>query len=174
MKIKLIIVVILSVGLSSSLSLIGGLGIESVQNELIKVVPLLIALPALNSLVGDYATLIAAHAGNPAERRLSKIQLAKAISPAIAVSTSLILLLSILLAIHRKFAFTSAMLSKYVLFVIFSIFSVILIMFIITVLLDKLLKHRAINPDDILIPIVTTISDIFMLGLIALAVKFLF
>ncbi|MCB9822136.1 magnesium transporter [Candidatus Nomurabacteria bacterium] len=66
------------------------------------------------------------------------------------------------------------MLSKYVLFVIFSILSVILIMFIITVLLDKLLKHRAINPDDILIPIVTTISDIFMLGLIALAVKFLF
>jgi cation transporter-like permease len=169
-----ILFVIVSVGFASSISLIGGLGIEAVQNELIYIVPLLIALPAMNSLVGDYATLIAAHAGDPNERNLSKRQLMIAMFPSVITSTVMILGVSLTLAIHRGYHLQDVFILKYVLFVVSSIVSVIAIMFLLTALLDKLLENRDINPDDVLIPIVTTISDIFMLGLIALAVKFIF
>lgn len=173
-KLQHILFIIFSVGLASSISLIGGLGIEAVQNELIYIVPLLIALPAMNSLVGDYATLIAAHAGDPTERSLSKIQLAKAMAPSVLTSTTLILSVSLLVSIHRGFNLSNVFFIKYLLFVSASILFVIAMMFTLTTLLDKILENKNINPDDVLIPIVTTISDIFMLGLIALAVRFYF
>jgi cation transporter-like permease len=169
-----IIFIIVSVGLSSSISLIGGLGIEAVHKELLLIAPLLIALPALNSLVGDYATLIAAHAGNPKERNLSRLQLIKAMLPSVITSTLIILGTSLLLANHRGFKINPNFFGVYTLFIICAVILVITIMFLLTILLDKLLEKKGLNPDDILIPVVTTVSDIFMLGLVALAVKFLF
>lgn len=169
-----VLFVVFSVGIASSISLIGGLGIESVQHDLVKIIPLLIALPALNSLVGDYATLIAAHAGDQAEQHRSKWELVKAMLPSVATSTLLILGLSTILGAQRGYLFTKSFVITYVLFVIFAIISVISVMFVLTLILNSLLKKYRLNPDDILIPIVTTISDIFMLGLIALAVRFVF
>lgn len=81
-----IIFVIISVGIASSLSLIGGIGIELVSEKLLPIVPLVIVLPALNSLVGDYATLIAAHAGDPSERDRSRSDLVKAMLPSLLVN----------------------------------------------------------------------------------------
>lgn len=174
MKLRLILFIVFSVGIASSLSLIGGLGIEAVQKDLVKIVPLLIALPALNSLVGDYATLIAAHAGDPAERRRSKRELVEAMLPSVVTSTGLILGLSILLSIQRGYHLTFPFIIRYVGFVLFSITTVITTMFIVTIVLDTLLAKHRLNPDDILIPVVTTISDVFMLGLIALSVVLIF
>jgi len=173
-KLFKVLFIIFSVGIASSISLIGGLGIEAVQHDLVKIIPLLIALPALNSLVGDYATLIAAHAGDPTERGRSKWELVRAMLPSVATSTLLILGLSTVLGFQRGYHFTASFLATYVMFVVCAIISVITVMFILTLILDALLKKQKLNPDDILIPIVTTISDIFMLGLIALAVKFIF
>lgn len=174
MKLRIIFFIIISVGLASSLSLVGGLGIEMTQDKLLLVVPLLVALPALNSLVGDYATLIASHAGNPQERKLNKLQLAKALLPSIVTSTMFILIASLLIAYYRNFNLNSVFLIKYIGFVWLSIISVISIMFALTFVLDKLLINRRINPDDVLIPIITSVSDIFMLGLIALSTIYLF
>lgn len=166
--------VILSVGLASSISLIGGIGIELVQEKLLSIVPLLIALPALNSMVGNYATLIAAHAGDPTERTRSKSELVHAMLPSIAINIIFVLVMSLFLASHRDFSIEPMFLLKFIAFVMFSIVTVIAIIFVLTILLDKILEAHRLNPDDILIPIVTTISDIFMLGLIALAAMFLF
>lgn len=166
--------VIFSVGITSSLSLIGGLGIEVVQQKLLAIVPLLIALPGLNSMVGDYATLIAAHAGDPQEKNLSKMQLIKAMAPSLLINILFVFVASLILAVYRGFLLNPAFVIKFGLFVIFSILAVVSIMFLITLVLGKLLENRPLNPDDVLIPIVTTISDIFMLSLIALAAVALF
>jgi cation transporter-like permease len=166
--------VILTVGIASSISLLGGLGIELTQQKLITIVPLLIALPALNSMVGDYATLIAAHAGDPTERTRTKAELIRAMIPALIISTSFVFILSLLLASRRNFVVDLNFTLKFLAFVVASIMAVVAIMFLITITLDKLLQNHRLNPDDVLIPIVTTISDIFMLGLIALAAWFLF
>jgi cation transporter-like permease len=166
--------IILSVGIASSISLIGGIGIEVVQEKLLSIVPLLIALPGLNSMVGDYATLIAAHAGDPEERTRSHGDLIKAMLPSIGINILFVFTMSTVLAAQRGYALTPLFMGTFAAFVVFSILAVIAIMLVITLALDALLRNRPLNPDDVLIPIVTTISDIFMLGLIALAAWFLF
>lgn len=169
-----IIFVIVTVGLASSLSLLGGLGIETVNESLLKITPLLIVLPALNSLVGDYATIIAAHAGNKDEAKKSKIRLAKAIVPSLIINCILITALGLFLGDKRGYDADSIFVAKYCMFVVTSIVVVVGMMFGITAILDRLLKNKALNPDDVLIPIVTTVTDIFMLGLIALSAVVLF
>lgn len=159
---------------ASCISLIGGLGLESVEYKILPLIPLLIALPALNTMVGDYAAIIAAHASDPAERKITKRILAKAVAKAIWVNIIGLLALSILLAWRRGYLFTNEFTIKFVLFVLFSMTTVIIAMFVITALLDKLLERRRLNPDDVLIPIVTSITDVFMLGLVTLAVWLIF
>ncbi len=169
-----IVLVMVSVGVASSFSLIGGLGIELVNESLLPIVPLVIILPALNSLVGDYATLIAAHAGDKSEAKNGKKKLLKAMIPSLVVSCLFIVAMGLLLGQFRGYDLNFEFIAKFGSFVIISILGVVAVMFGIALLLDMVLKNKKLNPDDILIPIITTISDIFMLGLIAFAAKFLF
>jgi cation transporter-like permease len=159
----------LSAGAASCISLIGGMGLEAVQEKLLPLVPLLIALPALNTMVGDYAAIIAAHAGDPAENKASKKVLAHAIAKAIWVNVVGVLALSIAIAWQRGYIFSSEFILKFIVFAVFSMVSVIAVMFLITSALDKALESRKLNADDVLIPIVTSITDVFMLLLVAAA-----
>lgn len=161
-------------GAASCISLIGGIGIEAVQKKLLPLVPLLIALPALNTMVGDYAAIIAAHAGDPAERKNTMKLLARAIAKAVWVNIIGVLALSLGLAWQRDYIFEPAFVLKFSVFVTFSIIGIIFVMFGLTNGLERLLKHRRLNADDILIPVVTTITDVMMLGLITLAAMTIF
>ncbi len=171
---RFIVFITFTTGLASTISMIGGIGLEAVADRLLPLVPLIIALPGLNDLVGDYATIIAAHASDPAERKRSKRELAKAISKVLWINILGIITLSLLLANHRGYIFTAGFIGKFIFFVSCSILTVVATLFAITTLLDKVLENRKLSPDDILIPIVTTITDVFMLSLIALAAWFLF
>lgn len=172
--IKHAIFALITIGIASSVSLIGGIGIEMVNTELVQIVPLLIALPALNSAVGDYATIIAAHAGDPSQRKRSRRELIKAVATVLSVSIIIIITMSILLAKYRGYEFSGNTLLMFLLFVPLSMISVVILMFFITFSLDALLVRAKWNPDDVLIAVVTTISDIFMLGMIALSVRYIF
>lgn len=166
--------VILTVGGASCISLIGGIGIEAVQEKLLPLIPLLIALPALNTMVGDYAAIIAAHAGDPGEQKDSKRNLAIAIAKVIWVNILGVLMLSVVIAWQRDYLFTGEFLVKFIGFVIVSMLAIVVAMFGITIVLDKALENHKLSADDVLIPIVTTLTDVMMLGLIAFAAYFLF
>jgi cation transporter-like permease len=169
-----IIFVVLTTAGASCISLVGGIGIEAVQDKLLPLVPLIIALPALNTMVGDYAAIIAAHAADPAERTTTKRMLAKAIAKAMWVNILGVLALSIAIAWQRDYLFTNSFLAKFGLFVVIGMTSVIAAMFTLTTILDRVLEQRKLNPDDVLIPIVTSVTDVMMLGLITLAAVILF
>lgn len=159
---------------ASALSLLGGIGLEAVAQRILPLVPLIIALPALNTLVADYAAIIAAHAGDPAEQKQTKRMLAKAIAKAMWVNIIGILVLSLAISWQRGYLFTADFVASFVIFVILAMVTVIIAMFALTTVLDKALQHRKLNPDDILIPVVTSIANILMLGLITLAALVLF
>jgi len=171
---RFIVFITFTTGLASTISLIGGIGLEAVADKLLPLVPLIIALPGLNDLVGDYATIIAAHASDPAERKTSKRELAKAIAKVLWINILGITVLSLLLASKNGYIFTASFIAKFVFFIAFSIVAVVTTLFAITALLDRILERRKLNPDDVLIPIVTTITDVFMLSLIALSAVVLF
>jgi cation transporter-like permease len=164
----------LTAGAASCLSLIGGMGIEAVQGKLLPIIPLIVALPALNTMVGDYAAIIAAHAGDPAERTHTKRQLARAISRAMLVNIIGIIILSLIIAWRRGYVLTGDFGIRFILFIVIAFVGIITAMFAITAVLDRMLEKHRLNPDDILIPIVTTVTDILMLGLISLAVVTIF
>lgn len=169
-----IIFIGLSAGLASCVSLIGGIGLEIVAERLLPLVPLIVAMPALNTMAGDYSAIIAAHAGDPGTAKKSKKELIRAVSKAIWVNIIGVLVLSIIIAYQRGYLFSGIFLTKFIIFVVFSMIAVVTAMFVITAILDKILRKQELNPDDLLIPVVTSISDLLMLGLIALSAVILF
>lgn len=166
--------IIVTTALASCISMIGGVGIEFVEADLFVIVPLVIALPALNTMVGDYATIIAAHAGNPGEGALSRKKLILSVFKSTIVNIVGTVGLSLFLAEKRGYESSYGFFWTFLAFVTVSVGAIVSVMFVITYTLDKILEKKRLNPDDVLIPIVTTITDVFMLGLIALAAKFLF
>jgi cation transporter-like permease len=163
-----------TVGLASSISLVGGLGLQAISQRILPLVPLLIAIPSLNTLVGDYTAAIAAHAGDPAERKGTKKLVVMAIIKTAWFNILAIVALSLLLAWRRGYIFENSFMIRFALFVPAALIGVTFCMFMIIVWLDRLMEHRRMNADDILIPIVTSISDVLMLGFITLAVLTIF
>lgn len=173
-RLRTVLFIALTSGAASCISLIGGIGLEAVEEKILPLMPLIIAMPALNTMVGDYAAIIAAHATDPAERTMTKKVLARAVAKAIWVNIIGLLVLSIALAWQRDYLFTYEFTIRFVGFVAFSMLGVVTVMFGLTTLLDKAFEKRKLNPDDVLIPIVTSITDVFMLVLVSLAVWFIF
>lgn len=171
---RFILFVTFTAGLASTICLIGGIGLEAVSDKMLPLIPLIIALPGLNDTAGNYAAIAAAHAADPAERLFTKRKLARAISRIIWINILGMVILSLLLAVKRGYVLESWFAVKFIFFVTISIVLVVAGIFAITSLLDRLLERRRLNPDDVLIPIVTSLADVMMLLLIALGAWFLF
>lgn len=168
------IYVAITTGLASSLSLIGGLGLEHISDRILPLVPLLIALPGLNDLVGDYASIIAAHSGDPNDGKRSRRDLFHAIFKVIGVNITAIILLSSLSAWHRGYLFTADFMIKFVIFVAVAAVLTVLSMFSISATLRIVARKYKINPDEVLVPVITSVADVIMLLLVTLAVIILF
>ncbi|MBP6880067.1 magnesium transporter [Candidatus Saccharibacteria bacterium] len=164
----------LMVAAASSVSLIGGIGLEAISEKLLPIIPLLIATPPLNTMVGDYASVIAARATDGKLRNHPQLELARDLAPSIMLNASAVSVVSLGVAISRHYALSTVFLSKFIIFVFASIIGVVVAMLIITKTVDKLLESKTANPDDVLIPIVTSVTDVLMLGLITAAALWLF
>lgn len=163
-----------SAACASALSLIGGIGLEAVSDRILPLIPLIIAIPGLNDLVGDYASIIAAHHGDPNESTRSKKQLLGAILKVVGFNVFFLILLSIVLATLQGYVLDTVFVTKFILFVASAVLLSIFIMFAIAGALELILKNKHINPDELLIPIITSLADIVMLLFVALAVVTIF
>ncbi|MCU0666999.1 MAG: magnesium transporter [Patescibacteria group bacterium] len=168
------IFVAIAAGLASSLSLIGGIGLEYISNKFLPLIPLIIALPGLNDIVGDYASIIAAHTGDPTERKRSKKTLAISIFKVLVINVSALAIFSLILAGVRGYMITAGFLAEFLIFVFVAVGLTVAFMFIISHILDVILRKEKINPDELLIPVVTSIADIFMLIMVTIAVLTVF
>ncbi|MDZ7785741.1 MAG: hypothetical protein U5L95_01290 [Candidatus Saccharibacteria bacterium] len=159
---KLIAAIILS-GVLASVGLIGGLGIQLVRREILSFLPLLIALPAMNAMAGDYATLTASHLGDPEnyKKRTQKLVIALLVSfPVSALGVSG---LSLGVAHLKGFVITTELALEYTRLIFTTLGVVIVAMFAIIYLAKLLLEHQRINIDDTLIPIANTIASVLLL-----------
>lgn len=161
-------------GSTSCISLVGGLSLELVADRLLPVVPLLIATPALNNMVGDYAAIIAAHIGDPAGRDRTRRDLMKMLSRVVLVNIVGLLTLSLLLAHSRGYLASSIFITKFALFIVGVFAFMLLAMFAIGVWLDRIVVKRQLDPDELLIPVVTSITDVAVLSLVAAGALILF
>lgn len=166
--------VIVTIGLASCISLLGGIGLEVVEAKLLPLVPLVIALPALSTLTSDYASIVAARAADPAEQKKTKRQLAKAIVKSMWINIFGIVVMSLIIAVNRGYLVEAEFLYKFVGFMVAAIFGSIIFLFGITVVLDRLFESNKISQDDVFIPIITSLTNVAMLIFVALAAVLLF
>lgn len=159
---------------AASLGLIGGVALQSVEKELFLIVPLLVALPAMNMMAGDYASLIAAHAGDLQYRKTLNRKLLLSLSGSLPISITGVIVISILIANYQGYAITRQFMLEFSAFVAIAMISTIGIVYLLINLLDTYLSKRRVNSDDVLIPFANVLASILMLGWIAFAAWTLF
>lgn len=167
------LLVILTIAAASSVSMLGGLALESVVDKLIPLVPLIIALPALNTMVGDYATIIASFEELDITNR-TESKLVKAIIKSTVINIVCVIILSLIIAKIRKYPINSQFFIKYAIFVCMAICLTVLAIWIITKLLDRILNKTSMSKEDVLIPVITSVSDVLMLVLISISAVTIF
>jgi cation transporter-like permease len=163
-----------TLGLISSISILGGLGLEAIGPKIITLIPLIIALPALNDMVGDYGTIIAAHFGEPGQRRRTQHQLVRAVFRVVRLNILAILVLSLVTAAWRGYAASPGFIIRFAVFIALAATIIIGALFGLNAFLDRALKRQHLNPDNFLIPVSTALGDVLMLGLVTLAVFLIF
>lgn len=159
---------------AASIGLIGGIALQSVTQQLVFIVPMLIALPAINAMAGDYATIITAHIGDPEMSKLHLKKLIKALISSVPISVVGVVGLSLFFAVLQGYSVTRSFMYTYTLFVFFAFSLVVTFTVVSSVLLNKVLISKQVNSDDILIPVSNVLASVLMLILVALAAWQLF
>lgn len=154
--------VLLSAGLAS-VALLGGFGIQAVRNDLVNFTPLLVALPAVNAITGDYATLIAAHVGDPQlyQRRVRKLLVSLFISLPFTILG--VTVMSVVVSWLQNYPLTVSEVWSQTLFISISLVVIMAALLICVFGINRLLRNRKLNSDDILIPIMNTIASVLVL-----------
>ena len=153
---------------SAIISSFGGLAVEQIKALFISIIPLLILLPTLNDLIGDYGTIIASrfstmlHEGKIKEKWWINAELKKLYVQIliIALITSISSAAVALLISHvSHYTISSALAFKIFLAVILDVVLLISILFVISVLAGLYFFRKKEDPNNFLIPIITSVAD---------------
>ncbi len=147
----------------ASIGLIGGLGIQLVRQDILAFLPLLIALPAMNAIAGDYATLTAAHLADPESNKKHIQKLIVALFTTLPVSCIGVSALSLGIAQFKGFEITGELAVEYIKLVFITLYVVVFLIFCFIYLTKKALLTLDVNIDDTLIPVANTIASVVML-----------
>lgn len=169
--------------LAAVLSSVGGIGLRSVKGELIHVLPLLILLPALNDMIGDFGTVISAkfttmlYLGKAGERwwRSKDVRnLVKMLFAVALISSVYIGLLAYALAMLRGFPFSGAIMAKVLLVAIASTMILTGIIFAVALFGGAEVCRKNEDPNNYLIPLTTAVADLGSMLLFAAMVGLIF
>lgn len=159
---------------AASIGLLGGVALQSVEERLFVLVPLVIALPALNTMAGDYASLIAAHAGDPQNRKHLQRRLTLSLLGAVPISITGVIVISTVLSIYQGYDLDRQFMLQFSAFTAIALTSVVFVVYLLTNALDKYLEKHRVNSDDVLIPFSNVLASVLMLSCFALATWLVF
>ncbi|MFC1732951.1 magnesium transporter [candidate division KSB1 bacterium] len=170
--------------ITSLISSIGGIGLESVNEQLVALLPILILLPALNNMIGSFGTVISAristllYMGKINEKGLWKSHSAGNLFVKIAViafvSSIYISLLASAVAIVKGFDMNALFVIKLMIVTIMITSLLIVLMFWISVTAGFYVFKKNKDPDNFLIPLTTSIADLGTMLLMSGVVIWLF
>lgn len=169
--------------LSALLSTLGGFALEKVKLIFITIVPLVILLPTLNDLVGDYGTIVSAristllhegllgkHWWKNKEVRILYLQLL-----VVASLTSLLsVFISLLLSLSLNYKLSLALALKIAAVVVFDGLFLVSLIFLVVVSSGIYLFKNQEDPNNFLIPVSTSVADLANMVVLAVLVLTLF
>ncbi len=151
------------------LAIIAGVVMEAIKSHFLVFIPLLILLPALNDMIGDYSMILVARlstflfAGqitnscwhSPAVRRLIRTIVSVAAFNAVYIG-----IISSLIAFFKGYAFTASSIFKVLEVSVFTTFVMLTITILITTFTAYYVYERKIDPNNLIMPIMTSIADL--------------
>lgn len=168
---------------ASVLSSLGGLAIEQIKTILVSLTPLVIMLPAMNALLGDFGIVISSkfstmlHEGKITNQPLSNFQVKKLITQMYVITLITVifaLALAYLIANFQNHPITYNELAKISLIIIIDMSVLIGILSIISITAGYYFFRKGEDPNNFLIPITTSIADFGNMIILALLVTLLF
>ena len=167
--------------LASIISSVGGFQLKNIESTLVNFLPLLILLPALNDMIGDFGTVASSKFttllflgkvrkswwGTPEVREIIKTMFAVAMISAVYIG-----ILAYVIAVGKGFAFSTTMLAKTVLLSLVATAALTGIVVFISIICGIWVYKRKEDPNNFLIPITTSLADVcsmFVLAYLAIA-----
>src|SRR3989344_789545 len=159
---------------ASILSAFGGFALESIKTLFISIIPLIILLPNLNDMIGDYGTIISSrfsvllHEGKIRNRELRKLFFQILIISLLIVMLSTFASLIISLFAGFKLDFDTVL--KIFIIGILDIAILVSLIFAVAIFAGVYFYRRGEDPNNFLIPISTSIADFGNMIVLALLI----
>ena len=154
--------------LASIISSFGGLAMESIKTILISITPMIILLPTLNDMIGDYGVIVSSrfstmiHEGKIKGKLFSNKELKKLFLHIFITSLIMAFLSAIFALVISNFfnGFNSIVLSLKIIFVVLlDVILIVNILFFSSIIIGRHIYKKGEDPNNFLIPITTSIAD---------------
>lgn len=170
--------------LASALSTLGGFGIQSVAHDLFFLLPLLILMPALNDMTGDYGGIVASrfttmlYQGKIRQKNWWKShQLRKLFAEVLVIGTfsaGYISVLAGVIAWFKGYAMSWDVFQRILLIALATTWLLVTLLFVICVLGGFYVFKRKHDPDNYLIPLATSLADLGSMLCLTVLIRALF
>lgn len=168
---------------ASVLSSFGGLALEYVKTAFVSIVPLIILLPALNGMIGNYGIIISSRFSTLLHMERVKGKLYKQAGLRHLFAQVLIVALftafvssfiALIVSFFSGYSLDAAICYKIFLVVITDIALLVCVLFLIAVFAGLYFYRNGEDPDNFLIPITTSFADFGNMVFLAVLVKLFF
>jgi len=169
--------------LASILSSIGGIALHGAQDKIISVLPLLILLPALNDMIGDFGTIISAkfttmcYTGKIKENPFKSKYIKDLFLTVITVAFLAALYIGIIayfMAYSKGFPYTFGLFFRVVGVAVLSTIIIVSFIFVVSVILGIRICSKGEDPSNFLIPLTTSLADLGNLAFLSIMAVLLF
>lgn len=168
--------------IASTLSSLGGIGIELIQNKILGILPLLIIFPALNDMVGDFGTIISANFTtllftNQLKAKWRSRKLKELIRRLVIISLLSAIFLGLmgsLIAYYKGFPIDFITIAKILLIVITCTILLVSLISLISISAGFYYYHLKEDPDNKLIALSTSIADLGTMIVFSILIHLLF
>lgn len=168
---------------ASIISSLGGFSLEYIKSIFISITPLIILLPTLNDMIGDYGMIISSrfstmlHEGKAKHGwwRIKELRILIAQLFIIAIMTATIsTIIALLASKFSTFQLKTQIIYKIFLVAILDTVTLLSILFIVSITLGIYFFKKKEDPNNFLIPITTSIADFGNMVILSLLVVLLF
>lgn len=168
---------------ASIISSLGGFALEQVKAMFISIIPLIVLMPVLNSMIGDYGIVVSSKFStmlheNKVKRKWWGIRELKRLALQIflisLITTVLSTSIALLVSPFFGYTLTTATISKIFLISILDVILLVSILFLVAIFAGIYFYKKGEDPSNFLIPITTSIADFGNMLLLSLLVILFF
>ena len=169
--------------LTSLISSFGGFALEHIKLIFISIFPLIILLPALNDMIGDYSTIVSSkfstmlHEGKIRKNLRGNKELKKLFIQILIISLITTLIsaaASLIISKFSNYKISLLLASKIFIIAILDVLALVIILFFVSVYAGLYFYKKNEDPNNFLIPITTSTADFGNMLLLAVLVILLF